>query len=300
MPANEEHVSPYSARRPSRCEFLSIRGVQYNVRWWGQRDAPPILFLHGGQDSSITFQFLIDALQQDWAIIAPDFQGHGWSDWNSQGYWLHEILADLDGFFSKIANDQPMAVVGHSMGGNVASLYAGLRPDRVTRLVSLDAFGPRPDQIPASMNTVLSRYLDRLRCPREPHVYPSIAAMARRLQQANPRLSPDKAMFLAEHSSSRLEDGNYRWLVDPNYQGLIPSLHGVNEWRDFWSRIQAPVLWIVCDDHRDGVAGGHAEILAARRNMIPSLAFEQVPDTGHNLHHDRPEKVAQLIEQFLS
>ncbi|MBI1775128.1 MAG: alpha/beta hydrolase [Proteobacteria bacterium] len=294
-----DQVPIYSTRRPSRCERLSIRGVGYNLRRWGRADARPILFLHGGRDSSITFQFVVDALTQDWSVIAPDFRGHGGSEWSTQGYWLHEVLADLDALFLQVLSDRPTAVVGHSMGGNLASIYAGLRPDRVSKLVSLDAFGPPLHQVPADMSAVLGRYLDRIRQPREPIAYPSIAAMAQRLRHANRRLELDKAMFLAEHSSSRQADGSYRWRFDPSYQGSLPSLHHMDEWRAIWSRIRAPVLWIAAGDHRANAPGSDPEVLAARREMMPSLAFERIPDTGHNLHHDAPATVGQLIERFL-
>src|SRR5882672_11361249 len=146
-----EPVSVYMPQRPWRCEQVSIRGVRYNLRRWGRADARPILFPHGGRDSSITFQFLVDALTQDWSVIAPDFRGHGGSEWCSRGYWLHDVLADLDALFLQILSDQPTAVVGHSMGGNLASVYAGLRPGRISKLVSLDAFGPALHQVPADM-----------------------------------------------------------------------------------------------------------------------------------------------------
>lgn len=293
-------MTGYAARRLSRCESLSLYGRHYNIRRWGIEGAPPLLLLHGGQDSSITFQFMVDAFAQDWAIVAPDFQGHGQSEWNSQGYWLHEMLGDLDAFLATVLNDRPVPVVGHSMGGNLVSLYAGLHPERITKFVSLDAFGPRPDQVPKSMGSALGRYITRLRTRRASVAYPSLAAMAERLRQTNPRLARDKAIFLAEHSSVRQVDGSYRWMCDPNYQGSFPTLPNFEDWRELWSRISAPVLWIVSSDRRFGLPGGISELVERRRGLIPSLAIEQIPETGHNLHHDEPVSVARLVEQFLA
>lgn len=288
------------ARLASRSETLTVRGLRYNIRRWGRTDAPTVLFLHGTQDSSVTFQFLVDELEQDWSVVAPDLRGHGGSDWVPQGYWLHEFLADVDAIFRDVLGDRPTPVVGHSFGGNIASVYAGLRPGRITKLVSLDAFGPLLHQVPADMTMVLDKYLSRIRRPREHTAYPSVADMAERLQRANRRLARDKAMFLAEHSSARHADGSYRWLFDPSYQGSLPSLHHIDAWRDIWSRIHVPVLWIASADHRDKAPGSYPEVLAERMRMIPRLTFERVPGTGHNLQHDEPAKVAALVERFLT
>lgn len=125
-------------RTPSRCVSLTVRGLRYNLRKWGHEGARPILFLHGTQDSSITFQFVVDQLREDWCVVAPDWRGHGHSQWVHQGYWFHELLADLDAIMDALSPSHPVPLVGHSLGGNLAGVYAGLKPDRLTHLISLD------------------------------------------------------------------------------------------------------------------------------------------------------------------
>src|SRR5918993_294241 len=80
--------SAYTPRRPSRSTFLDVRGLRYHLRSWGEVADPALVLLHGGQDGSATFQFLVDAFQRGWHVMAPDWRGHGLSDRAPQGYWF--------------------------------------------------------------------------------------------------------------------------------------------------------------------------------------------------------------------
>jgi len=284
----------------SRCETIAIRGIKYNVRRWGDAGAHPILFLHGAQDSSVTFQFVVDALKGEWSIVAPDWRGHGHSDWARQNYWFHEFVADLDALMDRLFPGQAVPVVGHSLGGNIASIYAGLRPERVTHLISLDGLGPLINHMPVDIGAVLTRYLDDPRRIAEHRPYASLTEMARRLMRGSPRLDADKAGFLAEHSSLVQADGSRRWLYDPSFSRSLPSLRGMDEWGAIWARIRAPVLWIASDERRPGAPTSSPETLASRKASMGGPTFLQLPNTSHNLHHDCPEDVAAAIEAFVA
>ncbi len=106
----------------SRCETLSVRGLTYNVRRWGDKEAPPLVLLHGTQDSSATFQFVIDNFEADWNIVAPDWRGHGHTEWAPRGYWFHEFVADLDAVLLGMFPNRPVPLLGHSLGGNIAGI----------------------------------------------------------------------------------------------------------------------------------------------------------------------------------
>ena len=290
---------PYSGRR-SRCEDMVIRGVRYNVRRWGREDARPILFVHGTQDSSMTFQFVVDALRDDWCVVAPDWRGHGHSQWVCQGYWFHDFVADLDILVGELFGDTPIPIVGHSLGGNIASVFAGLRPDRLTHLISLDGFGPLVNHVPVDVKVILSRLLAIPDATREQAGYAGVEGMASRLMKANPRLTPSRAQFLAEHSST--EDGRRgrRWLFDPSQKMSLPSLHSIAEWGHVWADVRVPVLWVSSQDRRPHAPVGVAGEMERRAALMPGVKLVEVPDTGHNLHHDEPDLVAELIERFIA
>ena len=138
----------YQLKRASRSEFVPVRHLNYHVRIWGEPapGVPPLVLVHGWMDVAASYQFVVDALSDAFAqgrqIIAPDWRGFGLTALpGTDNYWFPDYLADLDFLLDHYAPEQPVDLVGHSMGGNVVMLYAGVRPQRIRRLVNLEGFG---------------------------------------------------------------------------------------------------------------------------------------------------------------
>src|SRR6202795_3667938 len=240
----------YLPLKSSDVAYYAIRGVKYAVRMWGSKNARSLVLLHGIRDASASFQFVVDALQKEWRIIAPDWRGHGGSDPTNYEYWFHDYVADLDWILELLLPNQPVDLVGHSLGGNVASVYAGLRPERVAHMLSIDAFGfLEPSD--TEFADRLSRWLQKGRCRRIPKIYRSIDEMALKLCEANPRLTQDKAMYLANTLSRPRRDG-FTWQFDGVERRSMPTMHTLREWVACWGRITARKLWIAASDIRPG------------------------------------------------
>jgi pimeloyl-ACP methyl ester carboxylesterase len=284
--------------RSSESLFVDVRGLRYHVRRWARAGAPKMVLLHGWMDVSASFQFLVDALRHEWDVYAPDWRGYGMTGWGkSDSYWFPDYLADLEVILKNI-EEKPVNLVGHSLGGNVAALYAGVRPARVRKLVNLEGFGmqaTRPEQAPRRY----ARWLDELREPSQLRPYGSFAALADRLQENNKRLSREKAEFLARHWGR--EEGEQVVLrSDPAHKIVNPVLYRYDEVRACWQQVAAPVLWVDADGSdtlkRLGLdAAQHGE----RRAAFASLKYTTIENAGHMLHHDQPEAVARVIEEFL-
>ena len=286
--------------RPSQSQFLNLRGLRYHVRTWGDAAAPKLFMLHGWMDVSASFQFLVDELRRDWRVLAPDWRGYGLTEWPQDGYWFADYIGDLDALLTALSPGEPVDLVGHSLGGNVAGIYAGLRPHRVRKLVSLEGFGipsGRADDAPDK----LRKWLDALVDPPDFKPYPSLAAAADRLQKTNPRLRRDRADFLAAHWASVQPDGSARLQADPKHKLPFPTVSHSAEWLASWRQITAPVLWVVAtDSHIKSWATANEAEWEQRMAAIPDLRLARVEGAGHMLHHDRPEEVSALIEGFLS
>jgi pimeloyl-ACP methyl ester carboxylesterase len=285
--------------KPSRSVTVAVRGLSYHVRLWGEATAPRLLMLHGWMDVGASFQFLVDALQREWHVIAPDWRGFGRSDWCADGYWYADYIADLEALLDHFSPDKPARLVGHSLGGNVACLYAGIRPKRVLRAVSLDGFGI-PVEPPEIAPDKFVKWLDALRDPPAFAPYANLAAVADRLQKNNPRLSRDKAEFLSCHWAEELPDGHARLVSDPRHKLPFPTVYRIEEVIATWRRASVPVLWVAASDSfvpkwlGEGEAG-----LARRMAAFPDCRLITIADAGHMLHHDQPAAVAAAIEPFL-
>jgi pimeloyl-ACP methyl ester carboxylesterase len=289
--------------KPSRSDFPSIRGLRYHVRVWGDDSAPKLFMLHGWMDVSASFQFLVDALERDWCVLAPDWRGFGLSEWCPQGYWFPDYIADLEAVLDAYAPDEPVSVVGHSLGGIVAGLYAGIRPRRVHRAVSLDGFGI-PAESSGRAPDKYAAWLDALRDPPVFTTYADLSGVADRLQKNNSRLTRSQAEFLATHWAEALPDGRARLRSDPKHKLPFPTVYRAEEVLAIWARATAPMLWVGAahssirtriTQHDKAGEDSFAHRKAAWRN----LRYIEIADAGHMLHHDQPKAVAAAIEPFL-
>jgi pimeloyl-ACP methyl ester carboxylesterase len=287
--------------RIPRSDFVDVRGLDYHVLEWGDAEAPPVVMLHGWMDVGASFQFLVDALAGRWRVLAPDWQGFGRTGWRADGYWFHDYVADLDSLLHTLSPNVPVHLVGHSLGANVAMIYAGVRRERVRSVVALDGFGipaEAPDRAPAKM----TRWLDALAHPERLAPYAGLGAVADRLQKNNPRLPRDKAEYLAGHWAEALPDGAARLRADPRHKLPFPTVYRMEEVYAIWAQISAPVLWVEASgsDIPKWLAGGGDPVLEIqrRRAHVPHARLETVADASHMLHHDQPAAVARLIEAF--
>src|SRR3954471_23216208 len=92
--------------KPSESLFVEIRRLRYHVRRWPRPGAPKLFFFHGWMDVGASFQFLVDELEGDWDVYAPDWRGYGLTDWGkSDCYWFPDYLADLEAILDAFEKD---------------------------------------------------------------------------------------------------------------------------------------------------------------------------------------------------
>ncbi len=284
--------------KPSRSDFVSVSGRRYHVRVWGESEAPTLFFLHGWGDTSASFQFVVDSLEGRWRIIAPDWRGFGLSQWNDGAYWFPEYIADLDALLEIYSADTPAHIAGHSLGGIVASLYAGIRPQRVARLANLEGFALwvlPPDETPGRVAKWLQQLRDKDASFRR---YESRAQFAVQMMKSNRRLLPERAAFLAENALID-RDGAFVFAADPRHRWLSPVLFPLEEAKACWRATTARTLWISGKDSlvmRELFAD--PALYRDRMNCLTSVEDHLVEDCGHNVHHDQPQEIARLLSSF--
>ena len=299
----------YQAQRISRSEFVPIRNLSYHVRVWGQpgADKVPLVMVHGWMDVAASYQFVVDALAQDHYIIAPDWRGYGQTETPGvDNFWFADYLADLDFLLDHYAGDQPVHLVGHSLGGNVAMAYGGVRPERIRRLVNLEGFGlpaSRPDQAPRRLVQWLDELKELHRGELNLKAYSSMGGVTRRLMKTNPRLSQDKADWLAQHWAHENAQGQWEILGHPAHKIISAHLYQVEETLALYRRLTMPVLAVEAADNSLETFWSGRYTLAEyhqRLQSIPQVEIATIPNAGHMLHHDQPELLAAMIERFLA
>jgi pimeloyl-ACP methyl ester carboxylesterase len=280
------------------CEQVAINGLAYNVRHWGPDDAPLLLMLHGWMDSSASFQFTVDALKHSWHVVAPDWRGYGQSEWLHRRYWFADYYADLDALLERYSPAAPARIVGHSMGGAVASIYGGARPERLAGLLMVDFLGLLPNEAPEAPGRI-REWLEHTRRTPKMRPYASREELAVRLLQFNPRLLPDRATFLATHCATQLPDGQWVVAGDPWHKVPSPHLYRIEEVMACWRAVTAPVMLVTADEgYVMQRFGEHPEELQTRMECFAHGSIAALDDCGHNVQHDRPEKLAELIESL--
>src|SRR6185369_3582492 len=298
----------YQVKRLSRSEYVPIRNLTYHVLVWGE-PAPgkvPLVMVHGWMDVAASYQFIVDAFAQDHYVVAPDWRGYGLTQSpGADNYWYPDYLADLDFLLDHYSPEAPVHLVGHSMGGNVVMLYSGARPQRVRRLVNLEGFG-MPATRAAQAPKRYARWMDELKALHRGEMalkrYESVAGVASRLMKTNTRLTQDKADWLARHWAKPDADGMWRILGDAAHKITNSQLYRVDEVLEMFRSISAPTLMVEAGDNslaRWWQGKYTLDEFHERLKSVPDCRRAVVQDAGHMLHHDQPDRLAQLLQDFV-
>ncbi|MCC5952101.1 MAG: alpha/beta hydrolase [Acidimicrobiia bacterium] len=291
------------ARRPDRSRWVSSGGLHLAVYEWGEPDAPVLFMAHGGFDFVGTFDVFAPLLADaGWRCVAWDQRGHGCSEHAVLYNWAADTRDGL--VVLEHTTDEPAVLLGHSKGGGLMMDLAHAAPHRVRKLVNLDGLPSRnnwPDLADTERTKMLAGeltgWLDRRRTVSTAQRRPgTIAELAERRQQMNPRLSLDWLEYLVTIGGFESEDG-WRWRIDPSLR-----FGGFGPWRPEWSMQRLPGIGVPVL----GVLGLVQEVMGwgtrpedVLPNLPPEGRFEAFEDTGHFLHIEQPHRTAELVLEFL-
>ncbi len=267
------------------------------AREWGPPDGPPVVLLHGFLDQGMSFAPIARRLAHRHRVIVPDHRGHGDSGHVGPGGYYHfpDYVLDLDALWRAAGLDRA-ALVGHSMGGSIASYFAGAFPERVSRLVLLEGLGPTASPAEGAPDRV-RRWVEEV-VRRDRHAPPGVAdlpGVARRLKKLSPHMDDALALELAPHASAPGADDLFRWKFDPLHRTTAPMPFDPDRFAHFLRRVQCPAL--VVWGELTPLKPADADTRAAQ---LPDARVVTVPGAAHNLHHEQPERVAALLDDFLA
>lgn len=269
---------------------------------WGQNGKPALLLVHGGLDHARNWDWVARSLREHFHVYAMDLRGHGNSAWAPGAtYSIPEHVLDIATLVDLLSSDAlgggPIHLIGHSLGGILTLLYAGVYPDRVRKVIAIEGLGfpashrihkPSPERLRTWIEDV--RKLER----REPRTYPNLEAAAERMKEANPHLSDEVARHLTLHGTNWNANGSLSWKFDNYVRSLPPFGHSIDDLRAIFSRIVCPVLlfwglesWMPDPDTDD------------RPAAIKNHRLVNVPGAGHWVHHDRLDLFLEESTRFL-
>ena len=286
----------FGPRRVPWHETVTARGLRHRLTWWGERSATPVVLLHGWMDTGETWQFLVDSLPDDWSCVAPDWRGFGGTEWPAEGYWFADYFADLEALLEQVCPTEPARLIAHSMGGNVASMYAGIRPKRVRWVVNVEGVGLKRSS-PEGAPDRYAEWLDELRAPVQARRYGSIESVINFVVSRNPAMTRERATFIAR-AWTRPDGDGVTMGFDPRHRRVGAMLFRREEAESCWRRVEAPVLLFL---------GDRSEILPRIHpdgsddyfhSLYRDLRIVHVPEVGHMMHLEAPELLARHIVEF--
>jgi pimeloyl-ACP methyl ester carboxylesterase len=284
---------------PITNSFISQR-LRLNYVDWGNPDAPPLLLVHGGRDHARSWDWVAEELRHDWHIIAPDLRGHGDSSWSPDGnYEMSAFVYDLAQLIHQLGL-APVSIIAHSMGGNIATRYAGIFPENVRKLVNIEGLGLSPKmQAERDAIGIQKRFRQwvedkRNAAGRTPKRYPTIEAAYDRMKAENSYLTDEQARHLTVHGISRNEDGTWSWKFD-NYLNIWAIFDMPREdLLSIWQSITCPMLLLygekswASNPEKDG-----------RIEHFPTAKVIEYENAGHWLHHDQFDRFMADVKAFL-
>lgn len=294
-------ASTYRALREPRHEDVCVRGVRHHLTRWGPEPAalePTTLLLHGWLDTGGTFQFLVDACARERPLLALDWRGFGRSEWPATGYAFPEYLGDLDALLDLLSPERAVRLIGHSMGGNLATLYAGLRPERVRCLINLEGLG-LARTAPADAPRRLRKWLAQIREPLIRKDYQSFEQLAAVIHFRYPRFTLRQADYVAQLWGQATPDGRVTLAADPRHHWVNPLLYKRDDAEAIWAEIRAPMLMLLGSESDYVGRLGLDGTMQSLREAFPGVQIGHIEHAGHMLHIEQPAAVAAQVEGFL-
>ncbi len=287
--------------------------VKLGALVYGNPEAPPVVITHGMGDLSWSMDSLAQPLAADYRVISLDLRGHGRSE--SGAYGILHLIGDLRGAIESLGLVDPI-LVGHSLGGQVTSQFAGLFPDTPRLVVLIESIGPprRGDidiDTPDGRRQVAHENIELIQRTAIRRVMPDLDAAVDRLRATHALLDPGRARFLAE-KGTRTVAGGVEWVFDPwvrdwiagydnhtaeerwrNVACPVLMVLGLDSYKTYWSK-RMPPSWL------EGMEGAITPTERDRRLAnFADCELVEIEGAGHMVQYDKPTELNRAVLTWL-
>lgn len=288
--ARRREIPVWDATPPTNRSSV-VNGLSLHYLDWGGADKPPLMLIHGARVHAHAWDFFSLEMRQYFHIYAVDLPGHGDSEWAPDAdYNRSRLAADVAGLIEQLGL-KSLILIGHSLGGSVATLVAARLPARIQALGLVDTTLLMPAR-PYPLGALLEG----------PDTFPSLEAFAQRAARLNPRRDPARLVLSLRWNARQLPDGDWTWKYDRALRQSGGSERPVglraDDFDKLWAalgEISVPVLFVRAGEH------SHLSDEAAERlQTLPNVRLVVVPDAAHNVMGDNPHVFKREVSQFLS
>lgn len=278
-------VAAENAQLPTHRQFIA-GDMRFHYVEWGSSANPPILFLHGGNQTCRTWDVACANLSQDHHCFALDQRGHGDSEWSySFDYGPDAHLRDIEAWVDEVGVDR-FVLVGMSMGCLNGLHYAVKQADRLAAFVAVDA-GPYVNQEGAQAIVNFVQGTEAVR---------SIDAYLEKAVQFNPNRDPRLLRRSLTHALRETVDGEFVWKTDRRKSMRMQAFEDRFEYlSENLNAITCPTL-VLRGGKSDVMTDDQAQRFASE---LPNGRWRAIPDAGHTIQGDNPKAMLQEIRAFL-
>lgn len=271
--------------------WLTLSGLQFHVTEWGDAQDFPLLLLHGIRGYGETFADLVQRLPAGYRCIALDQRGRGQSDWDPGcNYYTDAYVADIEALVARLGLHR-FDLLGHSMGGINAIVYAARHRGRVRRLIIEDA-GPGAFESSAGATRI------RRELATTPSHFANWEEASDFMRALRPSVTEEARQQRLDNMLKPTVEGGYTWRYDHvgiSATRLMPDITRVVDLRPHIMALSCPTL-VVRGERSDYLS---AEIAAEMRQLNPRILTCTIADAGHYIHDDQPEAFADAVRPFL-
>ncbi len=252
----------------------------------GETNGPPLLLLHGASLNWQSFASFIPKLEQHWHLYACDFRGHGKSGRPTSGFRNIDYMRDTTVFIGQLI-DQPVVLIGFSLGAQVAFGVAAQLPRLVRAVVALEpALMLRDTSITAAVEPYewLAWLVETLKSSG------SIEEIAARCKSREPNLDDIGAMKMALYVQS----------IDPGVLACLLNDQSFEhyDWEQVLSRVACSTLLVRGDPSRGGLV--RESDVALFTELVPHSTTVQIQNVGHSIIWEQPgTQTLEHIMRFL-
>lgn len=283
---------------PTSLRLAVTDGLTLHALEWS-REGVPMVLVHGFGNEAHLWDDFAPTVAGHYRVIALDLRGHGDSDWDPDGrYDYTNHVADLDAVTRELGFER-MVLVGFSLGGRVAMLYAGLHPEKLAGMVIVD-----------SAPVLDARGTTRIRMEVAEHRDPAFSTLAEYeniLAHNYAAATPEAIKRMARNGLRQREDGKYVLKMDTAYRGARGPKLGPDELasreeqhvQDMWAALEKlPCPTLV-------VRGAASDIMSPEvadrmvDEVIPNATLAVVPQAGHSVMTDNPEEFNKAVAEFV-